>query len=135
MVGTGFGGEERVLMSGYRVTCEVCGRRYVPTRRQVLRVLERRERRFECIHCWLGRRWRGVLWLLASLLLVGALLCSLTGCCRNGAWGPGPGEDLPPPKGLNAQQKAEAKRIDDASRKAVRDAEERLRHLNPMGGG
>lgn len=49
--------------------------------------------------------------------------------------GPGPGEDPPDRKPLNAQQKAELKRINDASRKAVRDAEERLRHLNPMGGG
>lgn len=72
-------------------------------------------------------------WMVLVIVIVMVLCCA--GCCLNGAWGPGPGEDPPDRKPLNAQQKAELKRINDASRKAVRDAEERLRHLNPMGGG
>lgn len=123
-----------MLMSGYRCTCEACGRRFEPTRRQAQRMIERREREWLCIHCYVARRWRWGLYLLALIVLVGCLL-SLTGCMRPGAWGPGPGEDPPKHKPMNAQQKAELRRIDDASRKAVRDAEERLRRLNPMGGG
>ena len=62
--------------------------------------------------------WLGWLLLLATLALC---WLALSGCARG--WGNGPSSD------------PEQRRIDEKMRKARRDAEEKLRRLNPMGGG
>lgn len=66
-------------------------------------------------------------------ILVLALVLMLPGCARG--WGNGPSSD---PESLDADREREIRlqqRERGAAKTALRDSEEKVRRLNPMGGG
>lgn len=82
-----------------------------------------------CPGCFVGRALRRLLVLFFVTVLLAGLLLSLTGCCRPGAYGPGPASD-------GEQQELERiRRERGAAKVSQREAAQKLRHLNPMGGG
>lgn len=102
--------------------CPKCHRYFTPTEREAEAAV-RGEPTPICPSCYVARAFRVFLVGCGGLILLGALLCSLTGCCRPGAWGNGPASD-------GEQQELERiRRERGASKVSQREAERNLQRM------